>query len=167
MILAALLSFQDSSDVHHGSRDEGSPTSSILPALGTRRESDGAPIPPPRPAPRMGLDRVAEIQAMRREVNEVAVEDECAVNDYAQYCANLLQVSLTFKNERGGTHFRDLKDEAMLFITVRSSAAIHVPKVLQVVEETKRIRHRAGSSWSFHLNSTSSLIVWTLYRSCR
>lgn len=32
----------------------------------------------------------------------------------------------------------------MLFITVLSSDAIHVPKVLQVVEETKRIRHRAG-----------------------
>jgi hypothetical protein len=32
----------------------------------------------------------------------------------------------------------------MLFITVRSSAATHVPKVLQIVEETKRIRHRAG-----------------------
>jgi hypothetical protein len=32
----------------------------------------------------------------------------------------------------------------MLFITVRSSAAIHVPKVLQIVEETKRIRHKTG-----------------------
>lgn len=33
----------------------------------------------------------------------------------------------------------------MLFITVKSAEAEHVPKVLQVVEETKRIRHKAGS----------------------
>lgn len=32
----------------------------------------------------------------------------------------------------------------MLFVTVRSDLAEQVPKVLQVVEETKRIRHRAG-----------------------
>lgn len=33
----------------------------------------------------------------------------------------------------------------MLFITVKSAEAEHVPKVLQVVEETKRIRYKAGS----------------------
>lgn len=32
----------------------------------------------------------------------------------------------------------------MLFITVKSAEATHVPKVLQVVEQTKRIRHKAG-----------------------
>jgi hypothetical protein len=32
----------------------------------------------------------------------------------------------------------------MLFISICSSAAPQVPKVLQVVEETKRIRHKAG-----------------------
>lgn len=32
----------------------------------------------------------------------------------------------------------------MLFITVQTSAAAQVPKVLQVVEQTKRIRHKAG-----------------------
>jgi hypothetical protein len=32
----------------------------------------------------------------------------------------------------------------MLFISVRSSAPEHVPKVLQVVEDTKRVRHKAG-----------------------
>lgn len=38
----------------------------------------------------------------------------------------------------------------MLFISIRSSDAPQVPKVLQVVEETKRIRHKAGKfivSW--------------------
>lgn len=34
----------------------------------------------------------------------------------------------------------------MLFITVKSAEAEHVPKVLQVVEETKRIRYKAGMS---------------------
>ena len=34
----------------------------------------------------------------------------------------------------------------MLFVTLRSAAAEQVPKVLQVVEQTKRIRHKAGSS---------------------
>src|SRR5260221_12240110 len=32
----------------------------------------------------------------------------------------------------------------MLFITLKSAEAEQVPKVLQVVEETKRIRHKAG-----------------------
>lgn len=32
----------------------------------------------------------------------------------------------------------------MLFVSIRSAAAEHVPKVIQVVEETRRIRHRAG-----------------------
>jgi hypothetical protein len=32
----------------------------------------------------------------------------------------------------------------MLFITLKSAEAIQVPKVLQVVEETKRIRYKAG-----------------------
>jgi hypothetical protein len=34
----------------------------------------------------------------------------------------------------------------MLFVTILSAGADQVPKVLQVVEETKRIRHKAGSS---------------------
>ena len=33
----------------------------------------------------------------------------------------------------------------MLFVTVKSAEAECVPKVLQIVEETKRIRHKAGS----------------------
>lgn len=32
----------------------------------------------------------------------------------------------------------------MLFVTIRSATAAHVPKVLQVVEHTKRLRHKAG-----------------------
>ena len=37
----------------------------------------------------------------------------------------------------------------MLFITIRSSEASQVPKVLQVVEEIKRIRHKAGEVHRF------------------
>lgn len=37
----------------------------------------------------------------------------------------------------------------MLFITVKSADAIQVPKVLQVVEETKRIRYKAGQQCLF------------------
>lgn len=40
----------------------------------------------------------------------------------------------------------NIQDDAMLFITVKSSEAEQVPKVLQVVEETKRIRYKAGPS---------------------
>ena len=127
VILTALLSFQDSSDAYHGSRAEGS--SSSIPTLSTIRKSpDNAPAPPPKPPQKTGLDRVVELQAIRTAVNEVTVVEECGVQDYAQYCANLLQ------------------DDAMLFITVISSASKEVPKVLQVVEETKRIRHKAGMS---------------------
>lgn len=37
----------------------------------------------------------------------------------------------------------------MLFVTLRSSAPDQVPKVLQVVEQTKRIRHKAGAYNSY------------------
>ena len=51
----------------------------------------------------------------------------------------------------------NMQDDAMLFITVKSSEAEQVPKVLQVVEETKRIRYKAGLSvcdiWEFSLIS--------------
>lgn len=65
------------------------------------------------------------MQAFQGEVNEVTVTEEGEVNDYAQHCCNLL------------------KDDAMLFITIRSLSAADVFKVLQVVEQTKRIRHKA------------------------
>ncbi len=36
----------------------------------------------------------------------------------------------------------------MLFVFLKSAEAEQVPKVLQVVEETKRIRYKAGQSLS-------------------
>ena len=54
------------------------------------------PPTPPKPAKKTGIDRVAEIQALRGEINEVAVEDEGTIVDYAQYCFNLLKVNFFF-----------------------------------------------------------------------
>ncbi|KAG2121883.1 hypothetical protein DEU56DRAFT_91134 [Suillus clintonianus] len=142
VILAALLTFQDASDTYHESPGDSNSASTpaVLAAttsalksftdMTARKVSGGStsspPVPPPKPAPKTGVARIAEIQASRGEVNEVLITDECSSKDYAQYCARMLQ------------------DEAMLFISIRSSGASQVPKVLQVVEETKRIRHKAG-----------------------
>ncbi|KAJ7595087.1 hypothetical protein C8J56DRAFT_928370 [Mycena floridula] len=133
VILTALLTFQDFNEAHHNpTSDSGSP-------LPGRSRSAGNPIvaaspvilappppPPPKPEPKTGIDRIAEVHAIRGDVNEVTVEEEGSVKDYAQYCSNLLL------------------DEAMLFVTVRSGSAEQVPKVIQIVDETKRIRHKAG-----------------------
>lgn len=66
------------------------------------------------------------------EANEMEVGEEGAVEDHAQFAQRLLQ------------------DEAMLFITVRSSSAADVPKVLRVVEETKRLRYKSGMEEELH-----------------
>lgn len=98
VILTTLLTFQDANEAAHTPRDEGS--SSGL-AMGIRRMTSTAsqpvimtppPPPPPKPAPKTGIDRIAEMQAARGEYNEIAVEDEGSIEDYAQYCLNLLEV---------------------------------------------------------------------------
>ncbi|KAG1864885.1 hypothetical protein F4604DRAFT_1014814 [Suillus subluteus] len=139
VILTALLTFQDVSDSYHESPNESnitSPPAATTSALKsftemTARKVSGGPtssppVVPPKPKPKIGVERVAEIQASRGQVNEVTIVDECSPKDYAQYCARML------------------RDEAMLFISIRSSDGLQAPKVLQVVEETKRIRHKAG-----------------------
>lgn len=118
VILTALFTFSDLNESYHAAT-EGRPG---LPRL----ISPGAPPVPPKPEPRVGIERIAEMQAFKGEVNELAVEDEGEVEDYAGHGWNLLQ------------------DEAMLFISVRSTSAENVPKVLRVVEEIKRLRHKAG-----------------------
>ncbi|TFK52060.1 hypothetical protein OE88DRAFT_1658838 [Heliocybe sulcata] len=138
VILTALLTFGDANETHLPG-DEPPPytdpitSSSSVPTLANNanpKEASGyldkPPTPPPKPAPKTGVDRIAEMQAERDEINEVTVEDEGLCADYAQYCYNLIE------------------DEAMLFITVRSADPDQVPKVLHVVEEAKRLRHKAG-----------------------
>ena len=51
-----------------------------------------------------------------------------------------------------------LQDDAMLFISVKSAEAEQVPKVLQVVEETKRIRYKAGMSQQNSFSLSAPLI---------
>lgn len=134
VILTALMTFQDANDVYH--TPEAS--SSSVPRRGSSKDNvptsptvGPVPAPPPKPPKKLGIDRIAEIQALRGQFNEVTVEDEGSIEDYAQYCANLFQ-------------------DDMLFVTVLSAGADQVPKVLQVVEETKRIRHKAGLEEELH-----------------
>lgn len=47
---------------------------------------------PPKPEPRVGVERIAEMQAYKGEVNELVVEDEGEVEDYAAHGWNLLKV---------------------------------------------------------------------------
>lgn len=47
----------------------------------------------------------------------------------------------------------------MLFVTIRSATAVHVPKVLQVVEHTKRLRHKAGTRIKLRATSRISLLL--------
>ena len=54
------------------------------------------PLPPPKPAPRTGVDGIAEMQAMKGEYNEIIISVEGDVHDYAEYCNNLLQVRTAY-----------------------------------------------------------------------
>jgi hypothetical protein len=87
-------------------------------------QPEAPPSPPPRPAPKTGINRIAEMHAMRYEPNEVTVNEEGAIEDYGEYAEDLLA------------------DDAMLFITVRSASPADVPRVLQVVDQVKRLRHK-------------------------
>ncbi|EMD38768.1 hypothetical protein CERSUDRAFT_92805 [Gelatoporia subvermispora B] len=149
VILTALLTFQDSNEASHAPNADGAASSSSVPfsgLLGRSRSvpstsaslpvsaemSAGAPPDlPARPPPLSGKEQIAELHTLRMaqgegEANEVEVSAEGAIDDYALYAEELLQ------------------DEAMLFITVRSATAAEVPKVLRVVEETKRLRYKSG-----------------------
>lgn len=105
---------------------------SNIPAASSSSTSPTIPHLPPKPhiPQNTGLDRVAEMHAIRGDVNEITVEDEGSVEDYAAYAAGLLE------------------DEAMLFITIQSAESRNVGKVLRVVEDVKRRRHKLSKSLS-------------------
>lgn len=95
MILTALLTFQDANEAYH--TPEGSPS----PAVSFAKKGPSAPVSPggttppqlpSKPAPKKGVERIAEMQAVRGEYNEIMVEDEGPVKDYATYCSRLLEV---------------------------------------------------------------------------
>ncbi|KAI0709639.1 hypothetical protein C8T65DRAFT_727346 [Cerioporus squamosus] len=126
VVLTALMTFQDANETYHTPREGSTPAATPTPTPAIE-----PPVVPPRPEPRQGVERVAEMHAIRTahgdgEANEIEVWEECSIDDYAHYAERLLN------------------DEAMLFITIRSSSAAQVPKVLRVVEETKRLRHKSG-----------------------
>ncbi|KAL4250494.1 hypothetical protein ABKN59_006971 [Abortiporus biennis] len=145
VMLTALLTFGDSNEALHTpeptpvSTPSGSTISSTPSAPTSVPDtppllslpSGPAPMIPPKPAPKTGIERIAELHAIRTaqgegEANEVEVSMEGTVDDYARYAEGLL------------------KDDAMLFVTLKSASATQVPKVLAVVEQVKRIRHKAG-----------------------
>ncbi|KAF5351540.1 hypothetical protein D9758_007242 [Tetrapyrgos nigripes] len=131
VILTALLTFQDANEASHEKRQNSSSSLAALPKLSPTPSTSPPPLPS-KPQPKTGIDRIAEMHAIRGDINEVTVEEEGSANDYAAYCWNLLQ------------------DDAMLFVTIRSNTETEVLKVLQVVEETKRLRHKAGLDDDFH-----------------
>ena len=59
---------------------------------------DAPPALPPKPAPRAGVERIAEMHAVRvasgeGEANEVIVDNEGSVEEYARYVEGMLKVS--------------------------------------------------------------------------
>ncbi|KAH9016680.1 hypothetical protein EDB83DRAFT_2438875 [Lactarius deliciosus] len=115
-LLTTLLTIQDMAAANN------TPADPVV--LAPPVQPEAPPTPPPRPAPKTGVNRIAEMHAMRYEPNEVTVNEEGSIEDYGEYAEGLLA------------------DDAMLFITVRSASPADVSRVLQVVEQVKRLRHK-------------------------
>lgn len=111
-LLTTLLTFQDLSTANTSQFDESSVSSntsqfdesSVSSNASQFDESSvrshpvhvkAVPPVPPRPAPKTGVDRVAEMHAMRYEPNEVTVGGEGSVENYGEYAEGLLAVCLT------------------------------------------------------------------------
>jgi hypothetical protein len=87
-LLTTLLTFQDLSAAHN--------TPSAESSVPSPAHAEDAPPVPPRPAPKTGVDRVAEMHAMRYEPNEVTVDGEGSVENYGEYAEGLLAVCHTW-----------------------------------------------------------------------
>lgn len=87
-LLATLLTFQDLSTASNTPSQESSVPSPPV-------KAEATPPLPPRPAPKTGIDRVAEMHAMRYEPNEVTVDGEGSVENYGEYAEGLLAVCHT------------------------------------------------------------------------
>lgn len=132
-MLSALLSFQDYNESQRSNmrREESGSGSS-------QNVSRSVPVPPPPPAatatvrdppprpPKTGVEMIAALQA-NNGVDNIVVFEEGPVRDYAQFC-----------------FFSKPQGDVALFIVIRSSSPETVPKVLQVVHQTKSILHAAG-----------------------
>lgn len=84
-ILTTLLTLQDLSTANITESSVSSPSVN----------AEDAPPLPPRPAPKTGVDRVAEMHAMRYEPNEVTVDGESSVENFGEYAEGLLAVCYT------------------------------------------------------------------------
>lgn len=93
VIITALLTFQDQSDTVH--TPPAGPASQRR--VGSGSEPANAPVPPPKPPSKTGVERIKELHLMRREApNEVTIEAECTVEEWAQYCVNLILVGVSW-----------------------------------------------------------------------
>ena len=91
------MTFSDSNEAHHIPAARPPVSGTPKPITSSNADfpaSESAPGPPPKPPAKTGVDRIAELQAIRDEYNEITVEDEGSVEDYAQYCSILLNVGL-------------------------------------------------------------------------
>jgi len=84
------MTFSDSNEAHR--TPAATPPVFEIISNADPQSSESALKLPPKPPAKTGVDRVAELQAIRNEYNEVTVEDEGSVDDYAQYCSILLNV---------------------------------------------------------------------------
>jgi len=101
VLLTALLTFQDANEAHHSPEAGSSSTNPLGRAssamLGSKSPSaETPPAPPPKPAPKTGIDRIAEMQAIKGEYNEIIVNAEGNIQEYAEYCNKLLQVRTAY-----------------------------------------------------------------------
>ena len=88
-ILTTLLTFQDLNAVNNNG-----PLEPVI--LSHPVQPETPPTPPPRPARKTGIDRIAEMHAMRYEPNEVTINEEGSVEDYGEYAEGLLAVRYIF-----------------------------------------------------------------------
>lgn len=113
VVLTALMTFQDANEANRKPDSNpplpisNIPPSPVAPVVHTVSSNDMPPPTPPKPAPKTGVERIAEMQAIKEgEYNEIIISDEGNVHDYAEFCNRLLQVCV-----------RQIRSLAVLFIT--------------------------------------------------
>ncbi|KAF8478252.1 hypothetical protein JB92DRAFT_3048096 [Gautieria morchelliformis] len=118
VLLAGLLTFGDYSEQMRAKPSEATQSPANVPPVAA------PPSPPPKPDG-WKEDQIAILQAKeQRDVNEVVIGEQGGVDEYVQHCVSLL------------------KDDTLLFITLRSLAPSCVSKVVQVAEATKRQQYK-------------------------
>lgn len=91
VLLTALLTFSDANEAIH-LHESPSQNKAISRNVSVAPTNELPPPTPPKPAPKTGVERIAEMQAVKGEYNEIIISDEGSVAEYALYCSRLLQV---------------------------------------------------------------------------